>query len=372
MQHTEKGLIERSFARPVVKRALLVSFFVGITLTAVHQGSGIINGDIEWLGLVLSFLLPYVTSTISSVIDRKRRADVAAQRKEKRVRKFPPEKFITPLTEIDALSKQVFNNATNVNKVSIERASFAQDVVRRVGGVSDNFTQFATEFKDGVAQAEKAEDTFNIVHKYISSMIESIHTTAEASDALQKHINTFLNEFDKIKVLATTITSTSEQTNLLALNAAIEAARAGESGRGFAVVAEEVKVLANSSKENADRINRTLINLIDSQDTIKKRITELTSTMDGALGDSQEVNTCSKDAKAALNILNKLLSNAHNQTQAQINNLHEIHHTVSEMADGAQKAISGSATNIKIGEELVEKTEKAKRFAVNVQQVITM
>lgn len=372
MQQTNKGFFERSFSAQVIKRALLVSFFVGIILTLGNQGSQIFEGKIHWLGLILNFVVPYIASTISTALDITRRAEAIMVRKEKRQQNFPLERFIGPLSEIDELSKQVFNNATNVNKVSIQRASFAQDVVKRVGDISVNFTQFATEFKDGVSQAEKAENTFNIVNDYINSMIKSIHTTAEASNALQEHINTFLNEFNKIKGLATTITSTSEQTNLLALNAAIEAARAGESGRGFAVVAEEVKTLATHSKENADSINKTLLNLIDSQKTIKKRIDELTNTMDGALNDSQEVNSSSVEAKEALGILNDLLSNAHKQTQNQIINLQEIHNTVTEMADGAQKAIAGSATNIKIGEQLVEKTDKAKKFAISVQQVITM
>ena len=75
----------------------------------------------------------------------------------------------------------------------------------------------------------------------------------------------------------------TRQTNLLSLNASIEAARAGEMGRGFAVVAEEIRGLADQSRESADKIRSIVENLISNSN-------QSVQIMNGVVGEIHQQN----------------------------------------------------------------------------------
>jgi methyl-accepting chemotaxis protein len=68
---------------------------------------------------------------------------------------------------------------------------------------------------------------------------------------------------EEIRTFVALVRKMARQSKLLALNAAMEAARAGEQGSGFAVVANEVRRLARSSSESADRTDELVTNLLE-------------------------------------------------------------------------------------------------------------
>jgi len=103
-------------------------------------------------------------------------------------------------------------------------------------------------------EAAQGNDSLNRVMSQMTIINDS-------SDHVEKQVRILGEQSQQIGNIVDVITSIADQTNLLALNAAIEAARAGEQGKGFAVVADEVRKLAEQSKQSADQIATLILSI---------------------------------------------------------------------------------------------------------------
>jgi len=197
--------------------------------------------------------------------------------------------------KLQGTSKMVDSTSSNLLGVSSEMSSVSENIansIQEVAGGTGNqasdmmsITTLLNSFGDEIELIAQKISNVNQSSTYINTMasesnegmeslISSIKKVKDAFDDFTTRFNVLGVNLNKVNEISDYIKGISEQTNLLALNAAIEAARAGEAGRGFSVVADEIRKLAEQSKESSESINQ-LINTISDENKIIASSTDI-------------------------------------------------------------------------------------------------
>ena len=258
--------------------------------------------------------------------------------------------------ELSATSGEIKNRAE-------KEASIVSSTAKKANSTKKPLSESIESLEESKEELLKANETLYGAKENIGSLLDSVKQSIEEEKKIANELNSLIKAADESKSVLRLIEDIAEQTNLLALNAAIEAARAGEHGKGFAVVAEEVRNLAEKSREHVENISNTIGKLISTIHDISSKIStnavKISALSDSAMNVEKEVENISK-------IMDKTVEKS-KSSSIKIKN---ISVEIENIIEGVKDIDSISASNTKSVEEIAVATEHLYHQIAKLNEIL--
>jgi methyl-accepting chemotaxis protein len=155
---------------------------------------------------------------------------------------------------IAASAQDLADGATSQTQQISQTIIEVQNLAAEAQGVSENSQEAAQAASRTRQAAEDGAKSVRDVVAYMERLQESVQTNA-------RKITRLGERSQEISGIVRSISDISAETDVLAMNASIEAARAGEQGKGFTVVADQVRALADRTRQATVEIEKLVMGI---------------------------------------------------------------------------------------------------------------
>lgn len=271
------------------------------------------------------------------------------------------EKSSSAATEIDASARETASRTTNLAGIASDVLAFVAEMdatVEQIMRTAHTTAQLSEQVRENAKAGRQAVDA---TVGGIRSAQEATRRTAGAFESLQGS----LGKIDQILLFIDEVTN---KTNLLSLNAAIIAAHAGQHDHGFSVIAEEVRHLADRTREATKEIAGIIRGVqpvtLETVTALQAGVANVDKTVDLAANASNALATILASADRSLEATQSISHSLEEQSKAS-RHLHTVTAKMSENIQEMQRATEGQALATRM---LATEAERVSDIALQVKR----
>lgn len=242
---------------------------------------------------------------------------------------------------------------------------------------SENITTVTEKTSHMGQTADKAIEAVEQGRVIVQELSGKSDTTVSLTRVLVDDIDAVQKNSEEIKSFVDVINSIAGQTNLLSLNASIEAARAGEAGRGFAVVAEEIRKLADQSKESGNKIHEIVKKIGETADKTTASAREAESMVNEQARALQEtvnvfemIQDCVGELVEGIRLITQRLEESMLEKDKVESSLQNIASVSEEVAASTQEVTATLGEQVSVVQTLKEEVELLRSDALELDKSI--
>lgn len=226
--------------------------------------------------------------------------------------------------EIAVATEEIASGASSL-AVEAERGN---DLTAGISNRVDQVVSANTQMEVSSAEVLKASEKGKV---YMAELINKTNTTEEMTRSMVEKVEKLQESTRSIRKILDVLNNMTKQTNILSLNATIEAARAGAAGKGFMVVADEIRKLADQSRQSIDVVAQIT-------DTIQQEIQETVAVLSEAYPIFQEQIVSVKDT-------DEIFKQVQNRMSSFVSQLQEVTGSVQQLKD-SQIVLAEAMSNV--------------------------
>lgn len=307
---------------------------------------------------------------------------------------------ITTLVEQTNLSAQdVLETATELTDASNKTAMSAKEIAIATEEIANGATSLANEAERGneltdnigrqmekvveankemSASAHEVEQSSQLGTKHLDNLLHKTNSTVEIIQSLTDKVNTLKTSTASVMKVLDVMQNITQQTNILSLNATIEAARAGVAGRGFMVVADEIRQLADQSRESikmvgkitdqiSTEMNQTVEALMDANPLFEEQIQSVKETSKIFVSVQQKMEGFVDHLSMVTSSIDEL-----NQSQSVMSEaMSNVSAVAEESSATSEEVASLSNEQENVGNHLVELSKKLENVSLGLKDTLT-